>query len=252
MKLKPSSLSFLSHLVEDELMPKPVKIGWGIRREGRSLWTRNAVKGVSVTNERRKKDGRNEWRRWDPNRSKVAASILKMKGKASEIIPDSGSTCLYLGASTGTTVSHIHDHVCGSGNHHNGRVVAVDISPRMMRNLVKLAQKRPGLTPVLGDARNPLSVAPYLSEKVDWLHQDLSIGDQAETFVRMASQFLNQNGVALLSLKAASERWMEGGDDERFAHSKRVIESSNHLDLIETIDISVFEEQHVVFFCIKK
>ena len=29
-------------------MPKPLKLAWGIRKEGRSLWTRNAVKGVSV------------------------------------------------------------------------------------------------------------------------------------------------------------------------------------------------------------
>ena len=25
-------------------VPKPIKLAWGIRREGRSLWTRNAVK----------------------------------------------------------------------------------------------------------------------------------------------------------------------------------------------------------------
>ena len=42
-------------------------------------------------------------------------------------------------------MSHIHDNVCGAGNHHGGQVVAVDISPRMMRNLVKLAERRQGL-----------------------------------------------------------------------------------------------------------
>jgi fibrillarin-like rRNA methylase len=168
------------------------------------------------------------------------------------MLPESGSTCLYLGASTGGTVSHIHDHVCGAGNHHGGHIVAVDISPRMMRDLVKLSEKRSGLTPVLADARKPMAIAPYMREKATWLHQDLSIGDQAETFVKMTGAFLAQEGVALLSLKAASERWMEGGDDARFEHSKRIIEECEHLELIETIDISVFEEQHVVFFCIKK
>ncbi len=233
-------------------LAKPVQLGWGVRREGRSLWTRNAVKGVSVRGERRKRDGRNEWRRWDPSRSKVAASLLKTKNKPSDLLPESGSSCLYLGASTGGTVSHIHDHVCGSGNHHEGHVVAVDISPRMMRDLVKLSEKRSGLIPVLADARKPMAIAPYMREKATWLHQDLSIGDQAETFVKMTGAFLAQGGVALLSLKAASERWMEGGDLARFEHSKRIIEACEHLDLIETIDISVFEEQHVVFFCIKK
>ena len=34
---------------------KPIQLSWGVRKEGRSLWTRNAVKGVSVRDERRKK-----------------------------------------------------------------------------------------------------------------------------------------------------------------------------------------------------
>ena len=55
---------------------KPIQLAWGIRREGRSLWTRNAVKGISVRGEKRKKDSHVEWRHWDPTKSKVAASLL--------------------------------------------------------------------------------------------------------------------------------------------------------------------------------
>ena len=48
-------------------MPRrPVKLGWGVRREGRSLWTRNAVRGISVRGERRKRDSRIEWRGGGP------------------------------------------------------------------------------------------------------------------------------------------------------------------------------------------
>ena len=85
----------------------------------------------------------------------------------------------------------------------------MDISPRMMSDLVKLAERRKGLVPVLADARDPLAIAPYIRGKADWLHQDLSIGNQAETFVKMTSSFLKEGGTALLSLKAASERWMD-------------------------------------------
>ena len=45
---------------------KPTQLAWGIRKEGRTLWTRNAVKGISVRDERRKKDSRIEWRQWEP------------------------------------------------------------------------------------------------------------------------------------------------------------------------------------------
>ena len=102
---------------------------------GRSIWTKNAVKGISVRGERRRREGKIEWRNWDPNRSKIAASILKTKNNPNIFLPKPGATCLYLGSSVGSTVSHIHDIVCGSNNHHNGQIVAVDISPRMIRDI---------------------------------------------------------------------------------------------------------------------
>ena len=226
---------------------KPIQLAWGVRKEGRTLWTRNAVKGVSVRDERRKKDSRIEWRQWDPNKSKIAACLLKTKLDAEVIIPKVGSTCLYLGASSGTTVSHIHDHVCGSGNHHNGQIVSVEISPRMMRDLCKLSEFRPGLIPVLGDARKSSIISPYLRSKVDWIHQDISVADQTKSFLKISEIFLKDGGIGLLSLKAASERWVEGGDDSRFELAKELIESNSRLTLIDIVDISYYEGQHRVF-----
>ncbi len=228
-------------------MAKPVKLGWGVRREGRSgIWTRNAVKGVSVRGERRKRDSRIEWRAWDPNRSKVAAALLGTNHDPANILPEPGSTCLYLGASYGGTVSFVHDMICGSQNHLEGQIIAVEIAPRAMRELVALASQRPGLVPVLGDARLPHTVSPYIRGKADWIHQDLSIADQAETFVKMAGAFLKPGGTGLLSLKAASERSSDGDDDTRFAKAERILEESN-LEIVERIDLAGFEEQHVVF-----
>ncbi len=233
------------------MTPKETPLGWGVKRQGRTLWTRNAVKGVSVRGERRKREGRIEWRRWDPTRSKVAASLLRTKAEPSDLLPAPGSTCLYLGASSGGTVSHIHDMVCGADNHHCGQVVAVEISPRMVRDLVSLSERRRGLVTVLGDARRPEQVAPFMRGKADWIHQDLSIADQAETFVRMTDSFLSPGGVALLSLKAASERSSDGDDESRFTKAERILEGSE-LNLLEKIDLSGLEEQHVVFSCVSQ
>tara|TARA_Y100001970_G_scaffold254088_1_gene329518 strand:- start:693 stop:1391 length:699 start_codon:yes stop_codon:yes gene_type:complete len=225
---------------------KPAKLAWGVRREGRSLWTRNAVRGVSLRGERRKTDSRIEWRSWAASKSKVAAALLRTSNNPSELLPETGSTCLYLGASYGSTVSHIHDHVCGSGNHHRGQVVAVEISPRAMRELSTLAASRPGLVPVLADARVPSQVVPFMRGKADWMHQDLSIADQAQSFVNMAQAFLRPGGTGLLSLKAASERSSQGDDDSRFAMAEQILEDSE-LRLIERIDLTGLEEQHVLF-----
>ncbi len=225
---------------------KPVKLAWGVRREGRSLWTRNAVKGVSLRGERRKTDSRIEWRAWTASKSKVAAALLRTSNNPTDLLPETGSTCLYLGASYGSTVSHIHDHVCGSGNHHGGQVVAVEISPRAMRELSALATSRPGLVPVLADARVTSQVAPFMRSKADWIHQDLSMADQAQTFVNMTQAFLKPGGIGLLSLKAASERASQGDDDSRFAKAEQILEESS-LALVERIDLTGLEEQHVVF-----
>ena len=227
---------------------KSKQIVWGVRKEGRSLWTRNAVKGISVRGEKRKRDGRIEWRRWDPTRSKVAAAILRTRVEPSSLLPTPGSTCLYLGASSGGTVSHIHDFVCGADNHHGGQLVAVEISPRMVRDLVKLSDSRTGLVPVLGDARKPEQVAPFIREKASWIHQDLSIADQAETFVKMATSFLAPDGFGLLSLKAASERSSEGDDNSRFQKAEQILRDSD-LVFQERMDLKGLEEQHVVFSC---
>lgn len=227
---------------------KAKNIVWGVRREGRTLWTRNAVKGISVRGERRKRDGRIEWRRWDPTKSKVAAALLRTNAEPSSLLPDPGSTCLYLGASSGGTTSHIHDFVCGADNHHGGQVVAVEISPRMVRDLIPLSDRRAGLIPVLGDARKPAQIAPFIREKANWIHQDLSIADQAETFVKMATSFLSPGGIALLSLKAASERSSEGDDNSRFLKAESILRDSE-LILLERIDLTGLEEQHVVFSC---
>jgi fibrillarin-like pre-rRNA processing protein len=226
---------------------KPVSLGWGVRREGRTLWSRNSTRGKSVGGERRKRDGKIEWRRWDPFRSKVAAALLMTSQKASELLPSPGDTCLYLGASSGTTVSHIHDMVCGSNNHHNGQIIAVEISPRMMRDLSSLAEDRSGLIPILNDARETQSYAPVMREKAHWIHQDLSIADQAENFISIATSTLKNGGIGLLSLKAASERQFEGNDQSRFSRAEKLIEESE-LELIEMIDISQYQEQHMVFF----
>ena len=228
-------------------MAKPVKLGWGVRREGRfGIWTRNAVKGVSVRGERRKRDSRIEWRAWDPNRSKVAAALLGTDYDPADILPEPGSTCLYLGASYGGTVSFVHDMICGSQNHLEGQIIAVEIAPRAMRELVALASQRPGLVPVLGDARLPHTVSPYIRGKADWIFQDCSMTDQAETFVKMAGAFLKPGGTGLLSLKAASERSSDGDDDTRFAKAERILGVSN-LEIVERIELAGFEEQHVVF-----
>ena len=117
---------FLSHEKGSEKLSRRSESWDGGERADRYGLKCSQGTSVRVEEERRRQD-------------RVGFGIQQIKGccfnmrtkQDQEGYTKSGSTCLYLGASGGT-VSHIHDIVCGSGNHLSGLVVAVEISPRMI------------------------------------------------------------------------------------------------------------------------
>jgi rRNA 2'-O-methyltransferase fibrillarin len=124
-----------------------------LRGKDDALCTQNMVMGESVYNEKRvavenkETDSKVEYRVWNPFRSKLASSIV---GGIENIYMAPGSKVLYLGAASGTTVSHVSDLVGPSG-----AVYAVEFSKRSGRDLVNMAKKRPNIIPIIEDARHP-------------------------------------------------------------------------------------------------
>ena len=100
--------------------------------------TKNLNPGISVYGEELIKEDE-EYRLWNPRRSKLAAALLN--GLENLEILDT-SKVLYLGASTGTTVSHISDIVI------NGKVYAVEFSPTTAKKLVRLSHQRLNIAPI--------------------------------------------------------------------------------------------------------
>ncbi len=88
-----------------------------------------------------------EYRAWNPFRSKLAAGIC---GGCDNIYIKPGSKVLYIGAASGTTVSHVSDIVGPEG-----AVYAVEFSKRVGRDLVNMAKKRTNVIPIIEDARHP-------------------------------------------------------------------------------------------------
>ena len=213
--------------------------------EGRNVWTVNANPGVAVRGESLRKFRGVEHRRWDPNRSKLGAGLLRTRNDPTLLLPNAGSTVLYLGAGHGTTISHLHDHLCGAKNQFGGRLVAVDLAPRCLRDLTYLAEHRPGLVPVLGDARKFDAWGVLIPSRVDWLFQDVAQAGQVEIFLSAVRRFLSKDGIGLLSLKAASERHNEGGDEDIFAAA--IAQLSSEVELLEHINLTGFEDQHALF-----
>ena len=221
-------------------------LSWAVRLEGRALWSENADVGVAVYGESLRNFGGAQYRRWDPSRSKLGAGIMRTKRDKSLLLPKEGSTVLYLGAGHGTSISHLHDHVCGSDNDLGGRIIAVDLAPRCLRDLTHLATTRPGLVPVLGDARKHSAWGVLLPRKVNWLFQDVAQSGQVGIFIKASQRFLNVGGVGLLSLKAASERWTGEGEDILFAKvEEQLVE--NGFAVEESIRLTGYEDNHVLF-----
>ncbi|MDP6334224.1 MAG: fibrillarin-like rRNA/tRNA 2'-O-methyltransferase, partial [Candidatus Poseidoniaceae archaeon] len=103
-------------------------ISSGVRYERRALWTVNSNPRTSVYGETLKKFGGIEYRRWDPNRSKLGAGLMRTNREKYLLMPEEGTTVLYLGAGHGTSISHLYDHLCGQDNELGGRLVAVDLA----------------------------------------------------------------------------------------------------------------------------
>jgi len=157
------------------------------------LITKNLVYGIKVNDEKLLVISNEEFRIWDPYHSKLAAMILK--GSSLSVRED--STFLYLGAANGTTVSHVSDMV------ENGLVYAVEISPRAMKDLIRVSIPRKNIVPILADAMNPGSYQNKVSE-VDFLYQDIAQREQAWIAIMNAGLFLKKDGILVLIIKAKS------------------------------------------------
>jgi len=181
-------------VVEDDRMKG---VYWVERGEGRrSLATRNLAPGIRVYGEELIKVGDEEYRVWDPYRSKLAGAILKGID-ASAIRPR--IRVLYLGASTGTTVSHVSD-IVGE----KGIVFSVEVASRVMREFVdRVANHRANVVPLLFDARHPEIYRDSVGS-VDVVYCDIAQPDETEIAVDNCRHMLRSGGVLFIAVKARS------------------------------------------------
>lgn len=170
---------------------------WVTLEDGsRRLATKNLAPGIKVYDEILIGYEGEEYRIWNPYRSKLAASILN----GVEYVPiKRGSKVLYLGAATGTTVSHISD-IIGE----EGIIYAVEFAPRVMRVfLEKCVKYRPNIIPIHDDATKPENYMAFL-EEVDVIYCDIAQPRQAKPLADNADLYLANNGGIMLAIKARS------------------------------------------------
>ncbi|KAI0118487.1 Fibrillarin [Hypoxylon sp. NC0597] len=179
---------FVSRGKEDHLLTRSIAPGIEVYGEKRVTvdTTTKGEDGTPVTT-------KVEYRIWNPFRSKLAAGII---GGIDNIYMKPGSKVLYLGAASGTSVSHVADIVGPTGN-----VYAVEFSHRSGRDLVNMAQNRTNVIPIVEDARHPMKYR-MLVPMVDCIFADVAQPDQARIVALNAHMFLKVGGGVVISIKA--------------------------------------------------
>lgn len=203
----------------------------GVYRINGRLATENLVQGFRVYDEKLIRQRGNEYRIWDPFRSKLAAAI---ENGLKEFPLEINSNVLYLGASSGTTASHIAD-ICS-----NGLVYCIESSKRMVRELIPVTMKKTNMIPILADARKPRE---YFSKigRIDFIYQDVAQPNQAEILLRNSEEFQPRN--AMLAIKARSISSIRKPKDVFREETEKLKE---RFQILQIIDLRPYDKDHVL------
>jgi fibrillarin-like pre-rRNA processing protein len=205
--------------------------------------TINLLKGITLYGEKLISRNGSEYRTWDPFRSKLAAAYIN----GLEFDFSNVKNILYLGASTGTTVSHLSD-IIG----YSGKVFAVESSTRVARELISnVSSKRTNVIPIIEDARKPRS---YFSiyDKMDLVYCDIAQPDQTTIAIDNCKIYLKEGKPMLLIIKTRS---IDVTMSPRNVISQEIKKLESHLFEIEQkIDLAPFDKDHAMIkaiFCPK-
>jgi fibrillarin-like pre-rRNA processing protein len=178
-----------------------------------------------------------EFREWIPSRSKLAAMFLK--GHIVDIKPN--WKVLYLGAASGTTVSHLADIV------DEGIIYAVEYSAKPFAKFLQLAEERRNIIPLLEDASTPWKFNGIV-EKVDLIYQDIAQKSQIEIFFANADMFLKKDGEGLIMVKARS---IDSTAEPEVVFERVIEELKSRFKVIAHGSLEPFHKDHI-FVHVKK
>ena len=207
-----------------------------IKSEGQQkIATENLVPGNQVYKEKLILKKGTEYRLWDPFRSKLAAAIMN----SLEYFPfKNQSKVLYLGASTGTTVSHISD-IIGS----QGIIFAVEHASRVARDFLdRVASYRTNIIPILQDARNPQDYFSVFG-KVDIVYVDIAQPDQTKIAIENCKMFLKKGGFFFLVIKTRS---IDVTKSPKKIIELEIQKIKTEFEILQSIDLHPYDKDHAI------
>ncbi len=214
---------------------------WLKDRDREILVTKNMTPGIAYYKEKLYKIDKIEYREWIPFKSKLAAAILK--GLDTSFF-NNIRKILYLGVSTGTTISHISDIVSDQGI-----IYGVEIAPRVMLEFInRVSTKRMNIIPLFFDARIPELYSDIVDHPVDLVYCDVAQPDQTRISIINSKAFLRENGILLYAIKARS---IDASKNPRDIYK----EECDKLDgegfkIMNVIDLEPYEKDHAFVYAI--
>ena len=199
------------------------------------LATENLVAGNQVYKEKLVNKKGIEYRVWNPFRSKLAAVIMN----GLEIFPfQEKSKVLYLGVSTGTTISHISD-IVGPG----GIIFGIEHSSRVARDFLdRVASYRKNIIPIMQDARQPQQYFSVFG-KVDVVYVDIAQPDQTEIAIANCKMYLKNQGYLFLVIKTRSID-VTKAPRKIIENEKKKLQTNFELE--QVIDLMPYDKDHAI------
>ena len=201
----------------------------------KKLATENLVPGNQVYKEKLILKKGIEYRLWDPFRSKLAAAIMN----GLEAFPfKNKSSILYLGVSTGTTVSHISDIVGPSGI-----IFGVEHASRVARDFLdRVASYRKNIIPILQDARKPREYFSVFG-KVDVVYVDIAQPDQTKIAIENCRMYLKKQGYFFLVIKTRS---IDVTKSPKQIIEEEVDKLRSEFEILQVINLHPYDKDHAI------
>ena len=207
-----------------------------IQVEGeKKLATQNLVPGNQVYNEKLVQHKGSEYRIWNPFRSKLAAAIMN---DLKNFPFNQKSDVLYLGVSTGTTISHISDIV-----NQGGTIFGIEHASRVARDFLdRVATHRKNIVPIIQDARRPEEFFSVY-KKVDIVYVDIAQPDQTNIAIENCRLYLKSGGYLFLVIKTRS---IDVVKDPKMVIKDEIKKLDTLFEIKQTIDLHPYDKDHAM------
>jgi len=207
-----------------------------IQVEGeKKLATQNLVPGNQVYNEKLVQHKGSEYRIWNPFRSKLAAAIMN---DLKNFPFNQKSDVLYLGVSTGTTISHISDIV-----NQGGTIFGIEHASRVARDFLdRVATHRKNIVPIIQDARRPEEFFSVY-KKVDIVYVDIAQPDQTNIAIENCKLYLKSGGYLFLVIKTRS---IDVVKDPKIVIKDEIKKLETLFEIKQTIDLHPYDKDHAM------